>query len=64
MQNTTIDARFSDIYNRLAAAWYGHQNLRLGGSASVADLAASSAYLQQARDEMWAWWRENRISRG
>jgi hypothetical protein len=53
-------ATFTTIYDRLARAWADHEDLRLAG-AEISDLYQSSLHLSKARDEMWAWWRKNRL---
>lgn len=54
-----IDA-FDGLYSNLAVAWESHQELR-SKFPHIADLASSSARLDEARAEMWSWWKQNRI---
>jgi len=51
---------FDSLYGNLASAWESHQKMR-SGFADIADLALSSARLDMARTEMWAWWKQHRI---
>ena len=53
-------ATFTENYDRLARVWADHEDLRLAG-AEISDLYRSSLNVSEARDERWAWWRENRF---
>lgn len=54
------ETSFAETYDRLARAWSSHEDLRFAG-APISDLYQSSIDLSEARNEMWAWWRENRF---
>jgi hypothetical protein len=54
------ETTFAETYDRLAMAWSNHEDLRFAG-APIPELNQSSIDLNNARNEMWARWRENRI---
>lgn len=51
---------FAETYDRLASAWVSHEDLRHAG-ATIPALYESSLHLSEARNEMWDWWRKNRL---
>jgi hypothetical protein len=54
------ETTFAETYDRLARAWSSLEDLRFAG-APIPELKQSSIDLNEARNEMWAWWRESRI---
>jgi hypothetical protein len=58
-QPFSVDS-FDGLYDKLAQAWESHQHLR-SSFPDVADLALSAVRLDEARSEMWTWWKQNRI---
>jgi hypothetical protein len=54
------ETTFAETYDRLARAWSILGDLRFAG-APIPELKQSSIDLNEARNEMWAWWRESRI---
>lgn len=58
-RSPAIDS-FGGLYENLAAAWESHQRLR-SQLPEIAELAVSSARLDEARADMWAWSKQNRI---
>lgn len=57
--STAVDS-FDGLYKNLATAWERHQRLRSEFS-DIADLALSAARLDEARADMWTWWKLHRI---
>lgn len=53
---------FDELYQRLSSAWESHEILRSGRS-HIQTLAQSRWRLDDARNEMWDWWRANRKER-
>jgi hypothetical protein len=59
-QSNTRMFEFDGLYDNLAFSWESHQKLR-ANQAPIYELATSSARLDEARAEMWTWWKQNRL---
>ncbi|CAN5852213.1 hypothetical protein BH23ACT4_BH23ACT4_13190 [soil metagenome] len=57
---TEQEATFAETYDRLARAWVDREDLRFADT-TISDLYQSSLRLSEARDGMWAWWRQYRV---